>query len=82
MEVLMRFGHLFEIDKKAPQLRCDAIPFLFAERPRFELGIPFWSIHAFQACLLSHSSISPWAFPKNRDCKDKNFFRNHKKFVL
>ena len=21
----------------------------YAERPRFELGIPFWSIHAFQA---------------------------------
>ena len=31
----------------------------FAERRRFELLIPFWSIHAFQACLLSHSSISP-----------------------
>lgn len=24
----------------------------FAERPRFELGIPLWSIHAFQACLV------------------------------
>ena len=33
--------------------------FRFAERRRFELLIPFWSIHAFQACLLSHSSISP-----------------------
>ena len=31
----------------------------FAERGRFELPIPFWGIHAFQACLLSHSSISP-----------------------
>ena len=31
----------------------------FAERRRFELLIPFRSIHAFQACLLSHSSISP-----------------------
>ena len=30
-----------------------------AERPRFELGIPFWGIHAFQACLFSHSSIAP-----------------------
>ena len=36
----------------------------WAERPRFELGIPFWSIHAFQACLLSHSSISPRLVPK------------------
>ena len=32
---------------------------LFAERGGFEPPIPFWSIHAFQACLLSHSSISP-----------------------
>ena len=31
----------------------------FAERSGFEPEIPFWSIHAFQACLLSHSSISP-----------------------
>ena len=32
---------------------------LVAERPRFELGIRFWRIHAFQACLFSHSSIAP-----------------------
>ena len=31
----------------------------FAERARFELAIPFWGTHAFQACLFSHSSISP-----------------------
>ena len=49
--------------KKAPQQSCDAI-LQFAERPRFELGIPFWSIHAFQACLLSHSSISPDLSPE------------------
>ena len=30
-----------------------------AERARFELAIPFWGTHAFQACLFSHSSISP-----------------------
>ena len=30
-----------------------------AERPGFEPGIPFRGIHAFQACLFSHSSISP-----------------------
>ena len=31
----------------------------FAERGGFEPPIRFWRIHAFQACLLSHSSISP-----------------------
>ena len=30
-----------------------------AERARFELAIPFGGTHAFQACLFSHSSISP-----------------------
>ena len=30
-----------------------------AERTRFELVIPFRGIHAFQACLFNHSSISP-----------------------
>ncbi len=33
-----------------------------AERARFELAIPFWGTHAFQACLFSHSSISPIGF--------------------
>lgn len=32
---------------------------LIAERGGFEPPIRFWRIHAFQACLLSHSSISP-----------------------
>lgn len=31
----------------------------YAERGGFEPPIRFWRIHAFQACLLSHSSISP-----------------------
>ena len=31
-----------------------------AERARFELAIPFWGTHAFQACLFSHSSIFPF----------------------
>ena len=30
-----------------------------AERGGFEPPIRFWRIHAFQACLLSHSSTSP-----------------------
>ena len=44
---------------------------IFAERARFELAIPFWGTHAFQACLFSHSSISPWLGPVKRDCKYK-----------
>ncbi len=32
---------------------------LKAERRGFEPRIPFGGIHAFQACLLSHSSIFP-----------------------
>ena len=47
---------------------------LVAERARFELAIPFRSIHAFQACLLSHSSISPWPEYRNEDANiQKNF---------
>ncbi len=33
----------------------------YAERGGFEPPIPFWSIHAFQACLFNHSSISPFS---------------------
>ena len=32
---------------------------LIAERRGFEPRIPFRGIHAFQACLFNHSSISP-----------------------
>ena len=49
-----------------------------AERARFELAIPFWGTHAFQACLFSHSSISPIRIPGNRDCKGNHFFRKCK----
>ena len=31
----------------------------FAEKAGFEPAIRFWRIHAFQACLFNHSSISP-----------------------
>ena len=31
----------------------------FAEREGFEPPVPFWSTHAFQACQISHSCISP-----------------------
>ena len=43
-------------------LLCLTFSVLIAERPRFELGIRFWRIHAFQACLFSHSSIAPFRF--------------------
>ncbi len=33
-----------------------------AERRGFEPRKPFWSLHAFQACLFNHSSISPLRF--------------------
>ena len=38
------------------QLNFFRIP---AEKAGFEPAIRFWRIHAFQACLFSHSSISP-----------------------
>ena len=48
------------LNRNASLVRCELLDNLcFAERGRFELPIPFWGIHAFQACLLSHSSISP-----------------------
>ena len=60
------------------QLLSQPAAFLFAERARFELAIPFWGTHAFQACLFSHSSISPIRIPGNRDCKGNHFFRKCK----
>ena len=50
---------------KSPALRAELQ--MFAERGGFEPPILFWSIHAFQACLLSHSSISPKAVAKIRN---------------
>ena len=52
----------------------------FAERPRFELGIRFWRIHAFQACLLSHSSISPVPLGLKRGTKVEKFCKTAKFF--
>ena len=62
--------------KTARRLRAGLL--LVAERARFELAIPFWGTHAFQACLFSHSSISPIRIPGNRDCKGNHFFRKCK----
>ena len=47
---------LSHFNENGPTDICKAIS---AERARFELAIPFWGTHAFQACLFSHSSISP-----------------------
>ena len=44
-----------------------------AERGGFEPPIRFWRIHAFQACLLSHSSISPQALCAELRCKSMLF---------
>ena len=38
---------------------CFSLILNLAERRGFEPRIPFRSIHAFQACLFNHSSISP-----------------------
>ena len=46
-------------DENSLLLSQPAVCHIFAERARFELAIPFWGTHAFQACLFSHSSISP-----------------------
>ena len=39
---------------------------IFAERRGFEPRKHFWRLHAFQACLFNHSSISPSRFFANR----------------
>ena len=65
-------------DENSQLLSQPAVYHFFAERARFELAIPFWGTHAFQACLFSHSSISPIRVPGNRDCKGKHFFRKCK----
>ena len=43
----------------ASKLSSPACRKIFAERRGFEPRKPFWSLHAFQACLFNHSSISP-----------------------
>ena len=45
---------------------CFSLILNFAERRGFEPRIPFRSIHAFQACLFNHSSISPLSGRKSR----------------
>ena len=66
------------VNENSQLLSQPAVSHIFAERARFELAIPFWGTHAFQACLFSHSSISPIRIPGNRDCKGNHFFRKCK----
>lgn len=47
----------------APQAVPLSFRIEFAERTRFELVSRFRRLHAFQACLLNHSSISPIVVP-------------------
>ena len=42
-----------------------------AEREGFEPSIPFWSMHAFQACAFNHSAISP---PETALCQARRSF--------
>ena len=52
------------------------LQFFPAERRGFEPRIPFWGIHAFQACLFNHSSTSPF-----RGAKVKEVFETTKYLV-
>src|SRR4051812_9404857 len=48
-----------------------------AERGGFEPPVPFWSTHAFQACALNHSAISPASNLLCREAKQgATFFGN------
>ena len=54
---------------------CFSLILNLAERRGFEPRIPFRSIHAFQACLFNHSSISPktsYRFSKTGAKYEKN----------
>gem|GEM_PF-2889867 len=67
-------GGAMQNTKKRNGARVNSAPvsFLcFAEREGFEPSIRFWRTHAFQACLFSHSSISPW------ECKCSVFLGNN-----
>ena len=70
------------VNENSQLLTQPAVNQIFAERARFELAIPFWGTHAFQACLFSHSSISPIRVRRpmgsKPDCKGNHFFRKCK----
>ena len=78
-QLLAAYAARFGQGDSDEQARRDAPSFMtFAERRRFELLIPFRGIHAFQACLLSHSSISPITTlsayeTRKQDCKYTNY---------
>ena len=60
------------VSKLTSPARCK----IFAERRGFEPRKHFWRLHAFQACLFNHSSISPSRFFANRVQK-YCFFRKY-----
>ena len=49
------FDHVCPLKRAWTFKSCQSL----AERRGFEPRKPFWSLHAFQACLFNHSSISP-----------------------
>jgi hypothetical protein len=65
-------GAMQNTKKNGARVNSAPVSFLcFAEREGFEPSIRFWRTHAFQACLFSHSSISPW------ECKCSVFLGNN-----
>ena len=46
-----------------------------AERLGFEPRKPFWSLHAFQACLFNHSSISPTRKRASNQIRLQNYYK-------
>lgn len=45
----------------------------FAEKAGFEPAKPFRGLHAFQACLFNHSSISPFAWSITKQIRWPSF---------
>ena len=84
---LFHFNYLiFYSIKKRNQSLSLLIPFWLnlnsnlniAEGKRFELLIPFWSIHTFQACSIDHSDSLPFGLR----CKDRFFLNDLQNYFL
>ena len=52
-------SNLLLLSASVSKLTSTARSKIFAERRGFEPRKHFWRLHAFQACLFNHSSISP-----------------------
>ena len=57
------------------------LSFISAERRGFEPRIRFWRIHAFQACLFNHSSITPSGRSRKNSGKYNTFFGFDESFL-